>query len=115
VRAPLLLLVASALALACDSAEGPIAGRACADFLECGGRASSACIATWPEGYCTELECTPGSCETGARCARGIMFPGVSIENFCLAVCATKTDCREGYACVDIGEAEDVCAPENPR
>lgn len=109
------LTALAALAASCESAEGPIAGRACAEFTECAQRASAACIATWPDGYCTELECTAGSCETGARCARGIMFPGVAIEDFCLATCITKTDCREGYACVDIGEAEDVCVPENPR
>ncbi len=109
------LLGALALA-ACDaSTTGPMVGRTCADFTECGGRSTSACIAAWPEGYCTEVACLPGSCAAGARCAQGVMFTGVPVEAFCLATCTAKPDCREGYDCVDIGQAEDVCVPENPR
>ena len=93
-------LVLVALAVGC-SAEGPATvGDACLDFSECAARASAACIAAWPDGYCTELACQTGSCPSGSRCAQGLMFDGVPCD---------------GYSCVDIAQAEDVCVPENPR
>lgn len=108
-------LVLVALALGC-SAEAPASvGDPCADSTACAQRISAACIAVWPDGYCTELACQPGSCPSGSRCVQGLMFEGVPFESFCLTTCTSNPDCREGYSCVDIAQAEDVCVPENPR
>lgn len=109
--APLLALTA------CDGdgAVQILVGRECTEIADCGERATSACIATWRDGYCTELACNPGSCPSGTVCAQGLMFPGVAIEDFCVLACEDTSDCRDGYTCVPIGAAQDACLPENPR
>ena len=108
-------LVLVALAAGCGAEAPATVGDACRDFSECAARASAACIAAWPDGYCTELACQTGSCPSGSRCAQGLMFDGVPFESFCLTTCTSTPDCRDGYSCVDIAQAEDVCVPENPR
>ena len=98
---------------ACDGTllSGDI-GEECSSYTECGGIESrTACITEWPEGYCTELSCTLGSCPLGSRCVTGISFANVSIEACCRATCESNEDCREAYMCTDDGQTERTCAP----
>ena len=88
-------------------------GRACADGNDCELRSNAACIVPWPEGYCTEVACTVGSCPEGARCVTGIEFPSAPYDAFCLVTCQVEGDCRDGYRCVDVSLPERVCAPGN--
>jgi len=98
-----------------DPALEPHIGAQCISSLDCENRQTSACIAIWPQGYCTEVDCSLGSCGATSACAAGLTFSGVSFSNFCLATCATLNDCRPGYTCVDIAQSKKVCVPENPR
>ena len=99
--------------MACDEAPGKAdIGHTCAHYSECDGIESrAACITEWPEGYCTELSCTLGSCPLGSRCVTGITFTNVDIDAFCLATCETNSDCRDGYMCTDVGQPQRTCTP----
>lgn len=108
--------LALGLATACVAACGEDAGRAevgeaCTLTEDCAFRREAACIIAWPEGYCTEVACSVGSCPTGARCVTGIEFAEVPVDAFCLATCEQPEDCRAGYRCVDVNLPERVCAP----
>lgn len=99
--------------LACSGAPTGV-GAPCTDGTNCGEGATAACIRAWPQGYCTEVGCSLGSCPEGARCVSGIQFADVPFDAYCLATCQEASDCRDRYRCVDIGEAEKVCAPSLP-
>lgn len=109
----LILLVFISFPPACGSELGlGDIGDACGHYSECGGIESrAACINEWPEGYCTELSCTLGSCPLGSRCVTGITFANVSIEAFCLRTCESNADCRDGYNCTDVGQPDKTCTP----
>lgn len=106
-------LIALLLAAGCGADDLEGVGQPCREGNDCPLRAASACIVPWPEGYCTEVACTVGSCPSGARCVTGIEFAGVPFDAFCLQTCQTERDCREGYRCVDVSLPEKVCAPGN--
>lgn len=101
------------LGLGCGSEAGPGVGSQCESGDDCERRAGAACIIPWPDGYCTEIACTVGSCPGGARCVRGIEFANVDFDAFCLETCQGEGDCRDGYRCVDVSLPESVCAPGN--
>lgn len=104
------LVLVVLLLMGCGEAATGVGSR-CTDGNECELRSTSACVVSWPDGYCTEFACTVGSCPDGARCVSGITFPGVPFDAFCLDACAVETDCRDGYRCVDVSLPERVCAP----
>ena len=111
-----LLVLSVVLSLSLTACDGRIGlediGGECSSYTDCGGIESrAACITEWPEGYCTELSCTLGSCPLGSRCVTGISFANVSIDAFCLATCESNEDCREAYMCTDVGQTERTCAP----
>ena len=111
-RRRLALLALFALA-GCGDVASKAVGSPCEDGDGCELRSNTACVLTWPEGYCTEVDCSVGSCPAGARCVTGLTFPSVAIDAFCLATCRTEADCRDGYRCVDVSLPERVCAPGN--
>ena len=88
-------------------------GEACEDGNDCTG---GSCIGEdqgFVDGYCT----TAG-CETREDCARG---PGDMLDNrclrnprgqnFCVRLCDTSEECREGYSCQDLGGGQGACFP----
>ena len=97
---------------ACGGDGGAIIGKSCGDGDACASTARSACILRWPDGYCTEFDCTLGACPSGSRCVNGVTFQDVSFDAFCLDECASENDCRAGYACVST-EGAMVCVPRN--
>jgi hypothetical protein len=102
------------LLVACGSSPHTV-GSACKTGPDCAFSATSACITTWPGGYCTEYDCQLGSCPAPSRCVTGIMFVDVpGIDAFCLETCASISDCRPGYACVDFKMPQNFCVPQNP-
>ena len=76
-------------------------GAACLDGGEC---ASGKCVAEWPEGYCTEDGCAPGTCPDGAQC---FDMPGGGTS--CLTPCDAQTPCRAGYTCGGAGACIPSC------
>lgn len=112
------LFIAFALlcAAACDGEEIKEVGSPCGEAVAegCDFSPSAACILSWPEGYCTEIQCNVGSCPAGSRCVRGVTFVDVPFDAFCLRTCTSDVDCRDGYRCTDVSEPEKICAPITP-
>ena len=59
----------------------------------------------WPYGACT------GACNSFIECAAGSTCSEVANNPFCLKLCATNDDCKQGKLCTDIGGGESVCLP----
>ncbi len=107
------LILALAL-IACGDGDAAVIGDPCGTGNGCGVNPRGACILAWPEGYCTEIDCSLGSCPSGSRCVTRVSFPNVPFDAFCLKSCENLDDCRDGYRCVDISSTEKICAPAQP-
>ncbi|APR77719.1 Type IV fimbrial biogenesis protein PilY1 [Minicystis rosea] len=61
-------------------------------------------------GYCSEF-CDPvaDDCGPSSVCVTGLLD---SVHGVCLTACIDASDCRAGYACVDLGLAQKVCTIE---
>ncbi len=80
-------------------------GDDCNSNAECGtGRF---CDRASKDGYCTVSPCTvaPNSCPENSIC---VEFEDA--QTFCMYVCESKDDCRDGYDCV---EHADPSLPED--
>jgi hypothetical protein len=89
----------------------PKIGDACTTALECSSLGDRLCDTTQPGGYCTQFGCQPDGCPSEAACIvfRSSIDPacgtaddgkyGRFSQSFCMIVCESTTDCREGYAC----------------
>lgn len=87
-------------------------GEACDEASDCTG---GSCIGEdqgFVDGYCT----TAG-CDTREDCARG---PGDELDNrclrgqgqnFCVRLCSSSEECRDGYSCQDLGNGQGACFP----
>jgi hypothetical protein len=93
-----------------ESASSPI-GQSCIRGESCPLSGTSACITTWPGGYCTEFDCQPGSCPLQARCVSGFTFGNAPFDAFCMRSCETSSDCRSQYRCAEIDSDDSVCVP----
>lgn len=84
-------------------------GAPCSDTSACFG---GACMADWPDGYCTSM-CSPSrSCAPGSHCVAFALLPSGEFESYCLQDC-TRTCARDGYACLDRdGDGRTECVPE---
>jgi hypothetical protein len=91
---------------------GAVDGEACTSNLDCRG---GTCIdgPDWPDGYCTTLGCGSfADCASDGEDNR--CFQGSGGQNFCVRMCRSNDDCREGYVCYPIGYNAAFCAP-NPN
>lgn len=102
---------------------GDEVGIPCASASECpaGGSGEAVCLSDWPGGYCAVEGCEshghdcpsdPGLGSTSTVGGKCVLAPAAT----CLALCATKADCREGYDCLPKGDAAgdgsaNVCVP----
>lgn len=102
---------------------GDKVGIPCASASECpaGGSGETVCLTDWPGGYCAVKGCEqhghdcpndPGLGSTSTVGGKCVLAP----EETCLALCATKADCRDGYDCLPKGDAAghgsaNVCVP----
>lgn len=103
-------LLAAALAVACT----PEIGDKCQVSTDCSIRGDRLCDLSQPGGYCTQLNCRGNGCADEAAC---VLFnsavPGCAYDDragpfgsrvarsFCMAVCESNADCRDGYVCAD--------------
>ena len=104
-------------------ANGKDVGDPCTAPDQCpaGGSGTPVCLTDWPGGYCAVSACEQhghdcpndpglgGTATTGSKC---VLNPDAT----CLALCATKTDCRDGYDCAPLSDSAghgsvDVCVP----
>ncbi len=87
-----------ALAAAASAALGlggcsPLVGDACETTTDCG--TALYCETSLPSGYCTRRSCERDGCPEVGVCVT--FRPSVS---YCMASCASDSDCRDGYRCV---------------
>lgn len=85
-----LLAPLTSLAPAC----APIAGDACETSSDCGR--SMYCERSMPDGYCTLESCVNRACPGDGVCIRF-----TTDRSFCMQPCESKSDCRDGYTCVE--------------
>ena len=84
-------------------------GDECTSSAECGpGRF---CDRASRGGYCTVSPCSPNSCPDNSVCVR---FE--NDQTFCMALCSSQDDCRDGYACIEEeGAPVTYCRQTNAR
>ncbi len=111
-----LMLLSGALLLSLAALAGcaPKIGDACSTSTDCSATGGRLCDTTQPGGYCTLFNCEPGTCPSEAICIAFKAYPSqaAACENpqssarlertFCMAKCSKNSDCRAGYACVDM-------------
>jgi hypothetical protein len=94
---------------ACAPGAGA-AGTPCATSAECfANHDDPVCLPLnegFPGGYCSEFcDLAAPDCAGDGVCAQ----LGLSASGVCLDGCATDADCRSGYLCKDLGNAEKAC------
>lgn len=81
-------------------------GAPCTQASDCSGT-NAACLTDsqgWPNGYCSNSNCTADSCAAGAEC-----FEMTSGNTYCLKTCSQKSDCPAAYACHSAGACIPGC------
>jgi hypothetical protein len=81
---------------------------------DCSQQGTLLCDTSQPAGYCTQLNCSNGSCPNNAVCVEfqssvpGCQYddyqsPSRTGRTFCMAHCSSPSDCRQsdGYTCAD--------------
>jgi hypothetical protein len=111
-----LMLLSGALLLSLSALAGcaPKIGDACSVSTDCSATGGRLCDSTQPGGYCTLFNCEPGSCPSEAICVAFKAHPSQAAacadpqgsarleRTFCMAKCSKNSDCRAGYACIDM-------------
>jgi hypothetical protein len=93
--------------------DGAADGEPCEADSDCAG---GTCIRGdgWRDGYCTTTQCQDRTdCARGEddsefdnRCYRSQQGP------FCVRMCGSDGDCRDGYECYPVGRNEGFCGPK---
>lgn len=112
------LAVPASLALAVLAGCQPDIGDACSVDAECSATGERVCDTSQPGGYCTIFGCSPTSCPSDESIciAFGHIVSTVPecvnpnrtspyTRNVCMATCGGSGDCRSGYDCVNLAEA----------
>lgn len=103
------VLAIAALAIGCT----PKIGDDCSSSADCSVQGDRLCDTTQPGGYCTIFNCEPGTCPedeavcvafNDSVCDDPLRTPRFR-RTFCMKRCDDDGDCRNGYACVDMGDA----------
>jgi hypothetical protein len=119
------LVVALGLVAGCQ----PKIGASCEQHTDCSSSGGRICDPNFPGGYCTVFNCEPGSCPSEAVCVAYQTVPSTVPacanvldqrlqRTYCMLSCGSDSDCRGGYACVDISKANPwgaVIAEQNQR
>jgi hypothetical protein len=112
-RERLCALGAGLLAIAAAGCA-PKIGDKCVLSTDCSQQGTLVCDTSQPSGYCTQLNCTNGSCPNDAVCVEfQASVPGCAYDDyqspsrtgrtFCMAHCNDDSNCRQsdGYICSD--------------
>jgi hypothetical protein len=97
----------------------PNIGDACTQHTDCSATGNRLCEPNLPGGYCTIFNCEPGGCPSEAACVAYGIAPSVKPEcavqqnqrlerTFCMARCSGNSDCRSGYACVNLANPDEA-------
>lgn len=107
---PYLLVAVLALAAVAVGCK-PKIGDSCSISTDCSINGDRLCDTTQPGGYCTMFNCEPGTCPIDEAvcvafydtiCQDPRATPRFE-RTFCMARCDDDSDCRGGYACIDMG------------
>ena len=93
----------------------PKIGNACTISTDCSQLGDRLCDGTQPGGYCTVFNCEPDGCpdsicvafdpKLDPACQNADQGRSPRFERtFCLKPCGANSDCRDGYACVDLSD-----------
>jgi hypothetical protein len=93
-------------------------GDECTTAADCSQEEPRLCLTDvlegFPGGYCTIFNCEPGSCPAEAVCVgyrtslsdtpecSGALSDTRLERTFCMRSCSSSSDCRSGYACIDL-------------
>jgi hypothetical protein len=103
-----------ALALAGTLACQPSIGDSCSNASDCSVQEQRTCDTTVPDGYCTVLGCDADTCPEEAACIGYQSVISTAPEcssvqtrprlqrTVCMKKCKHNSDCRGGYACIDM-------------
>ncbi|MCA9562621.1 MAG: hypothetical protein KC561_03985 [Myxococcales bacterium] len=101
--------------LTTEEASLAVDGEACDADADC---RSGACILDadgWVDGYCTTIDCESfEDCASDGENNRCLIQDRWGGTNFCVRMCESNSDCREGYLCEPLGRGAYYCAPD-PR
>jgi hypothetical protein len=111
----------------------PKIGDKCTVSTDCSVQGDRLCDPTQPGGYCTIFNCEPNKCPDEAVCVAfneaSCSSPALSARfqrTFCMFVCESDGDCRDGYRCLDTTndparqvvdvnpQSRRICAVPNP-
>lgn len=92
----------------------PEIGDKCQVSTDCSVRGDRLCDTSQPGGYCTQLNCGGNGCADDGSCVlfdsaipgcgyddRAGAFGSRVARSFCMAMCESNGDCRDGYVCAD--------------
>jgi hypothetical protein len=83
-------------------------GSPCTEDSQCEGGDKAQCLPSteWPNGYCVIVDCESGSCPSGSEC-----YQLSSGDTLCLDTCENSGECRDEYACHNVGACIPACSP----
>lgn len=109
----LLIAALTVFAFACQ----PEIGDSCSNASDCSVQDQRTCDTTFPGGYCTVFGCGAGTCPEESTCIGFQSVLSIAPEcsdiavrprlqrTACMFSCSRDSDCRGGYACVDVSVA----------
>jgi hypothetical protein len=77
----------------------PALGDACKTRTDCSVNNDRYCDTSQPGGYCTIVNCAPGSCGDEGYCVRFKPDEPRLSSDWCMAKCSDDGDCRDAYVC----------------
>jgi hypothetical protein len=101
----------AALLLGCP----PKIGKSCSISTDCSTLGDRLCDTNQPDGYCTIFNCEPDTCpdsicvgfdpslDPACKSADDGRWPRFE-RSFCMKACSADSNCRDGYACVDLSD-----------
>jgi hypothetical protein len=86
-------------------------GEACLADGDC---RSGGCLGDgWPNGYCTTVDCqSREDCASDGENNQCLLQERFGGQNFCVRICSTSDECRQGYICRALGGGQGYCAPD---
>lgn len=93
----LALVVFAGLAFGCKAEIGD----SCKVSTDCSVTGDRLCDTSMPDGYCTQFNCSEGSCPDESVCVEFHPDAERFSRRFCVRGCEKASDCRPGYVCIE--------------